>query len=50
MAKIEGVMDIETDTVGRTCSFRLEQPDVDYETQLTEFAESNPHLAEFSIQ
>jgi hypothetical protein len=50
LTKIEGITDIRTDTAGRTCSFRLTNPDVDYRSQIAEFAKSNHHLAEYSIQ
>jgi hypothetical protein len=49
LAKIDGATDIQTDTGGRTCSFRLSNPDVDYESALAEFAKDNSHLAGYEI-
>lgn len=50
LEKIDGVTDIQTDIDGRTCSFKLTKPDVDYKAKLEEFAKSNSHLAGYEIQ
>jgi hypothetical protein len=50
VSKIDGVTDIQTDIPNRTCSFKLTKPDVDYRTQLEEFAKTNSHLAGYEIQ
>ncbi|MDP7302703.1 MAG: hypothetical protein QGG09_06355 [Pirellulaceae bacterium] len=50
MQKIDGVTDIETDIAGRLCSFKVTDPDVDYNSKLAEYAKSNEHLAEYTIQ
>jgi copper chaperone CopZ len=50
LEKIDGVTDIETDISGRSCSFKVTDPDVDYNSKLAEFAKSNEHLAEYSVQ
>ncbi len=50
MEKIDGVVDIETDISNRICSFKLTKADVDYESQLAEFAKTNSHLAGYEIQ
>ena len=50
MTKIEGVTEIQTDPVKRVCSFRLTKPNVDYQSQLAKFAETNEHLAGYEIQ
>lgn len=42
--------DIETDYKERICKFRLTKPDVDYQTKLAEFAETNEHLKDYTIQ
>ena len=48
--KIDGVVDIETDTANRICVFKVTEPDVDYQSKLAEFAETNKHLAGYEIQ
>jgi len=48
LEKIDGVVEIETDVPGRTCTFKV-KPDFDYETKLAEFAETNEKLAGFEI-
>ena len=48
--KIAGVHDIQTDIASGTCSFRLENAEIDYRSQLDNFAKTNPHLTEYSIQ
>ena len=50
MEKIDGVEDIETDVPNLVCSFKMTKPDVDYQSQLAEFAKTNKHLAEYEIQ
>ena len=50
MAKIDGVEEINTDIPNRQCSFKLTKPDVDYESQLAEFAKTNTHLAGYEVQ
>ena len=50
LQKIDGVTDIKTDTQNRVCSFKLTDPDVDYEAKLAEFAKTNDKLAEYEIQ
>ncbi|WP_145420647.1 hypothetical protein [Planctomycetes bacterium K23_9] len=50
MAKIKGVSDIKTDISGRNCTFKVSDPDVDYKGKLKEFAETNTHLAGYTIQ
>jgi hypothetical protein len=47
LEKIETATDIETDIQARKCSFRV-APDVDYNTKLAEYAQSNTHLAGYS--
>lgn len=48
--KIDGVVVIETDTAKRICVFKVTEPDVDYQSKLAEFAETNKHLAGYEIQ
>ena len=48
--KIDGITDIETDAANRVCSFKVTKVDVDYQGQLAEFAKTNSHLAEYTIQ
>ena len=50
LVKIEGISDIELDPNKQVCSFKIPKSVEDYETQLTKFAETNEHLAEFTIQ
>jgi hypothetical protein len=50
LEKIDGVEDIETDPTNLVCSFKVTNPDVDYESKLAEFAETNEHLADYEIQ
>jgi hypothetical protein len=50
LEKIDGVVDIQTDTTKQVCSFKLTNPDVDYKAKLAEFAETNSHLAGYTIQ
>ena len=50
MQKIDGVTDIQTDTQNRVCSFKVADPDGDYQVKLAEFAKTNSHLAEYEIQ
>ena len=50
LSKIDGVVDIQTNVPNRICSFKVAKPDVDYKSQLAEFAESNKHLAGYEIQ
>jgi hypothetical protein len=49
LEKIDGVTEIETDIANRKCTFKLANPDVDYQAKLSEFAETNRHLADFEI-
>ncbi len=49
MAKIDAIADVELDTTGRTCSFRVTEPGFDFKAKLTELAETNEHLAGFEI-
>ena len=49
MEKIDGVIEIEADVPGRTCTFKV-KPDVDYKTKLAEFAKTNAELAGYEIQ
>ena len=49
METIDGIVDIETDVAKKLCSFKT-KPGTEYQTQLTEFAKINSHLAEFEIQ
>lgn len=48
MKKLEGVSDIECDTKNRVATFKV--TDKEYETKLAEFAKTNSHLADFTIQ
>jgi hypothetical protein len=48
--QIAGVRDIKTDISGRMCSFKVSDSNVDYTTELAKFAETNSHLAEYTIQ
>ncbi|MCA9249042.1 MAG: hypothetical protein KDA42_18095 [Planctomycetales bacterium] len=50
MEKIDGVEDISTDVPNRLCTFKLTKPEVDYQSQLAEFAKTNDHLAGYEIQ
>jgi len=50
LEKIDGVTDIQTDIVNRTCSFKVTKPSVDVQAQLNEYAKSNEHLAGFTIK
>lgn len=50
LAKIDGITDIRTDTSKQVCSFVLTKPDVDYKSKLDEFAKTNSHLEDYSIQ
>jgi len=49
LEKVDGIVDINTNTTDRTCSFKVTEPDLDYEAKLNELAETNEHLAEFEI-
>ena len=49
MQGIDGIIDIETNVGERTCSFKVTKPDLDYQSQLSELAKTNSHLAEFEI-
>ncbi len=49
MKKIDGIIEIKTDVPGRICTFRV-KPDVDYQTKLAEFAQTNEKLAGYEIQ
>jgi hypothetical protein len=49
LEKVDGIVDIETNTGDRTCSFKVTNPDLDYEAKLSELAETNEHLAEFEM-
>jgi hypothetical protein len=48
---MDGIVEesIETDIPGRTCSFKLTKPDVDYQAILEELAKSNSHIAGYEI-
>jgi hypothetical protein len=48
LTKIETATDIETDIQARKCSFRV-STDVDFSSQLVEFAKTNTHLAGYSV-
>ena len=50
LQKIDGVTDIQTDPAKRICSFRVTNPDVDYKAKLAELAQTNTHLADYTIQ
>jgi hypothetical protein len=50
LEKIDGVTDIQTDTTNFVCTFKVTNPDVDYESKLAEFAQTNSHLAGYTIQ
>jgi hypothetical protein len=50
LAKIEGVTDIETDSSNRVCSFKVPKSNTDYAAQLAKFAETNSHLAGYTIK
>jgi hypothetical protein len=50
LSKISGVTDIETDTNARTCTFKVTDPNVDYEAELAKYAETNTHLADYTIE
>jgi len=50
LAKIEGVKEVETDVEGRKVTMKLTKADVDYQSKLKEFAETNEHLEGYSIQ
>jgi hypothetical protein len=50
LAKIEGIVEIETDVANRICTFKVEKSNAEYETTLAEFAKTNPHLAGYEIQ
>jgi hypothetical protein len=47
---VDGIVDIRTNPGQRSCSFRLEDPQLDYKAKLAELAESNKHLAGFEVQ
>lgn len=49
MEKIDGVVEINTDTANTTCSFKVTKPDVDYKSKLEEFAKTNSHLKGYTI-
>lgn len=49
MQKIDGIVDIETDVAKRTCSFKVTDPTVNYQSTLAELAETNTHLAGYKI-
>ncbi|MDP7015408.1 MAG: hypothetical protein QGG36_06395 [Pirellulaceae bacterium] len=51
MVKIDGIDadSIQTDTNKLVASFQVD-PNVDYKAKLTEFAKTNEHLAEFTVQ
>lgn len=44
------MIDIETDIPGRLCSFKVTKSDVDYKSQLEEYAKTNKKLAGYEIQ
>ncbi|GAB5401922.1 MAG: hypothetical protein Aurels2KO_01530 [Aureliella sp.] len=50
MSKIPSVSDIETDPGALVCSFKISDPDVDYEAELAKYAETNSHLADYTIE
>ena len=50
MTKIPGVTDIETDIDARRCTFKVTDPNVDYEAELAKYAETNTHLADYTIE
>jgi len=43
-------VNITTDIAGRNCTFELTDPSVDYKAELKKYAETNSHLAEYTIQ
>jgi hypothetical protein len=49
LVKIEGISDIATDVKSRTCTFRLNNDDIDLKSKLDEFAASNEHIAGWSM-
>ena len=42
--------DIQTDTSKQVCSFVVTKPDSDYKSKLEEFAKTNSHLEDYTIQ
>jgi hypothetical protein len=48
LTKIETATDIETDIQARKCSFKVD-PSVDYQAKLAEYAQTNTHLAGYSM-
>ena len=50
LTKIDGIIDIQTDTGNQVCSFRVTNPTLDYKAKLNEYAKTNTHLKGFSIQ
>jgi hypothetical protein len=50
LEKIAGVADIITNVDGRECTFTVSDPDSDYSAKIAEFAKSNEHLDNYSIQ
>ena len=47
---ITGITDIKTDPGNQVCSFRVTDPTLDYKAKLDEFAKTNTHLKEFTVQ
>ena len=43
------MVEINTDTSTRTCSFKVTKKDVDYKSKLVEFAKTNSHLKDYEI-
>lgn len=49
LKNVPGVSNIQTDTNTNTCDFAFVPGEVDIEAKLTELAETNDHIAGFSI-
>jgi len=50
LSKIQGVANITTDIPGRICTFEISDPSVDFKAELKKYAETNTHLADYTIQ
>jgi len=49
LSKVAGVSNIKTDTKTTSCEFAFVPGEVDIEAKLAELAETNEHIAGFSI-
>ncbi len=49
MAKVDGFSDLEFDVAKQTCSFKVTDPDLDFEARLAEFATTNSKIEGYKV-